>query len=95
MRLQKYILNEGNTDYKAFQNIRSITMKDFEEIVDILKRDCKPFIRAKKKGMFLYRGMKNTFVTIDKIKSRLNRKPRDTPEELHDALDDAFKEKFG
>ena len=86
MRLQKYINNNLNESYMV---------KDWLEVVDKLKQDCKPFIREKKKGKWLYRGIKKSMPPVDIVKPRKNRKPRDMPEDLHDELDYKFKEEFG
>ena len=85
-RLQQYILGED---------------KKFQQISSMVQRDCKPFIKELKKSNskkrpFFNRG--TTSKTIDdfsKIKVRKDRKPRDTPLEVHNYLDNALKKKFG
>ena len=68
-----------------------------EDIVTILERDCGPFIQELKKikSGLLYRGTKRSVPDIKKIKVRKDRKPLDTPPEVHNHLDNEFKKKFG
>lgn len=86
MRLQKYIKNELNERYMV---------KDWMEVMDILRRDCGPYIKEKALGENLWRGMKKDIGDFTKITPRKNRRPKDMPWELHEALDNAFKEEFG
>lgn len=85
MRLQKYISNINE----------SFTVKDGMEIIEMIKKDCKPFLREKMPGDFLYRGMKRNIDFYKKLKIRKNRRPKDTPERLHKIFDEEFKKKFG
>jgi hypothetical protein len=70
--------------------------EDTEEALQILERDCKPFLDAvKKRDMpFLYSGRKKKFKWF-KGEVRKNRTPKDTPVEVHNLVDDAFQMKFG
>jgi len=83
MRFQRYILNE-----EVYQS---------NEIADILKKDCKPYF--KEVGLdapFLWRGQHSvTIPDIEKIVPRKDRRPRNTPINLHKIWDNAFKKKFG
>ena len=91
MRLQSY-LNERNT-YPPDQD-------EVHNILQRLQRDCKPFIteykRSNCKG-FLYRGSDRSQGLIQKVRSRVDniRYPKDTPEELHNQLNNEFHKKFG
>jgi hypothetical protein len=62
-----------------------------EEVVKILKRDCMQFL---KEGQVLYRGYKSGEDFFSKV-PRKNRRPKDTPKKMHDALDNYFNKKFG
>ena len=82
-RLQNYI----NESYNA------------TELLPYLKKDCKPFLKELKKSSpikFFYRGnRKKNSSGILKIQSRLDRKPLDTPELVHNMLNKEFNNKFG
>jgi hypothetical protein len=86
-RLQQYI-NEEKT-------------KDLQYLINMVKSDCKPFLREMKKaGQFLYRGYDNveystTEVVYYKKKVRSDRKPRDMYQNVHNKMDKLFDEKFG
>jgi hypothetical protein len=71
--------------------------EDFDDITPILKKDCKPFLKEMKKykGHLFFRGARYTIKDIEKIKPRKNRKPLDTPIEIHNILGNAYKKKFG
>ena len=78
-----------------------------EEVIEILQKNCSEYLKvlkslgSKEKILenMLYRGIKGKDKYpekgINKIKPRENRKPKDTPEEIHELLDDLFKRKFG
>lgn len=73
---------------------------DPDVVVKILKKDCTPFIKDVaphiNDGPFkLFRAMERNTGSISKIKTRMNRKPKDTPQEIHDMLDKEFKRGFG
>jgi hypothetical protein len=81
-RLQSFLINE---------------IYNFGEIVKMLQSRCKPFLLELKscKG-FLYRGQfSRTIPDIEEVKPRTNRKPRNTPQEIHSIWDGEFKKKFG
>jgi len=68
-----------------------------ENIIEIIKRDCKPFLSDWKKlhvTRFLYSGRKDT-IRFEKKSIRKDRIPTDTPLPLHNAIDDWFFKKFG
>jgi len=70
---------------------------DFDEGIENVKKnihvECKPFLRASK-GYSLYRGMyhKGAF---GKFKIRKDRKPLDTPADVHKEFDKIFTKNFG
>ena len=84
MRLKQYLNEEYSID-------------NIDEIVDILKRECKLYINDVQRyyhNRFLISGRKsNTF--FEKKRVRKNRKPKDTPIEIHNLMDDWFNKKFG
>ena len=62
---------------------------------DKIKKDCQPFIKdIKSPNDFLYSG-RQTNEKFFTRKVRKNRVPTDTPEIIHNLLDDMFKKKFG
>jgi len=71
-----------------------------KEIIKILNRDCKPFIREFKNNLknddFIYRGVYYQEIDFyEKKKSRQDRRPLNTPEHTHKRLDDLFMKEFG
>lgn len=77
------------------------------EVLELIKRDCAPFLEESKKAGFLYRGIQpdgedlhvndsdgKKLVYIQK-RVRQDRVPRDMPKPAHHALDDWFDKKFG
>lgn len=73
-----------------------IDIKDeVREFMQRVAHDCKPFLSAKREGSVLYRGLgsANAPVFYNK-KIRKDRMPTDTPEEIHDAMDEFFYSKF-
>lgn len=79
--------------------------KDMEEIWEILSSDCKEIVDFYKRSpvvndfQALFRGTTKGFgdqdALSDKIKPRKNRRPKDTPMDVHTALDSAFEDEFG
>jgi len=67
-----------------------------EKIKKILDRDCAKFLKEMK-GEYdlLFRGSYMKIDRIAKVKHNKNRSPKDTPQELHDHLNEMFKKKFG
>jgi len=88
MRLQQY-LTEQNKCYTSDE----ITP---EEVLSLIKKDCKPYLKQKAKGKHLYRGTKlleyNDFCIIT---PRKNRKPRDTDPVIHKKFDEMFMKYHG
>ncbi len=71
-------------------------LKEDEEVTNIKKKihkECKPFLNASK-GYSLWRGMWGKD-KIGKFKVRKDRKPLDTPLEVHKELDKIFTKNFG
>jgi len=87
MRLIQY-LNES---------IKYVT-DDVDEIKEILQKKCGKIIKIyKNNNQFLYRGKRiaQTKSLILKSGRLENRRPSDTPYEIHDLLNIFFKKKFG
>jgi hypothetical protein len=73
---------------------------DLSNIISILKKDCAPFIEVLKKnhGKPLFRGSdsgKPDNGQIKLISPRVNRKPKDTPNDIHNFMNRQFEAKFG
>lgn len=71
---------------------------DYNELFDLLERDCKPFIDnfLKKHNTILFRGSTMRVKGfIERKRVRENRKPYDTPLELHNEVDEIFKKYYG
>jgi hypothetical protein len=82
MRLQTYINEEYEVDH----------------VIKVLQRDCKKFIdfiRLYKPTPFVYRGVTRANDDYTTKTTRTNRKPVDTPTDIHKVLDELFYEKFG
>lgn len=88
MKFKHYLLMESN--------YRPIT-HDFSEIREILHRDCKKILsiyRSTRGGLFRGEEIRNSDLILKQ--SRLeNRKPKHTPQDVHDLLNKLFKNKFG
>ena len=91
MRLGKYLEKER---------------EEAEKIVDLLMKDCKPFLTEIKGGLktyggYLYRGIRGGakilpgFTCLGEVKPRKDRKPKDTPFYISRDFDIVFKDKFG
>lgn len=83
MRLYKFVNEESSR----------VELKAETDIMRVIERDCKPFL--KEFDQPLYRGTNKEIETFGKIKARTNRRPKDTPLELHDTLNELFYNKFG
>jgi hypothetical protein len=88
MRLENYI---------AERSSREMTRDD---IIKIIKSDCRPFLRKldKNRIRLLYRGTQHwlgDFNTIKKFIPRKHRKPSDMNELDHEMLNKSFYKKFG
>ena len=88
MRLQQY-LNEQRAAKELDVSLN--------EMVDLIQEECQPFLKdwkSKYVKHFLYSG-RNYGFEFGEGKVRKNRKPKDTPQEIHQMVDDWFKKKFG
>ena len=89
MKFKKYINEDRNYGIKD----------EAKHIASILKKDCMPFIKEMKSSSlqnWFYRATEHHYESISKpIKPRKDRRPRNTPKELHDYMDLRFKKKFG
>lgn len=66
-------------------------------VLDMLKRDCQPYLKEMKgtTGFPVRYTSRPSIKYIEKLKTRKDRKPLDTPIEVHDYLDDLFKKYHG
>ena len=69
--------------------------KSRDEVIDIITKDCKPFLKEIKGGELLWRGGRTVFKEVEKITPRADRKPLDTEKIVHDHLDKLFLEYHG
>jgi len=68
-----------------------------KERIELIEKNCQPFLKDLKKlnnKNLLYSGRPVT-INFTKKKVRKNRKPKNTPEKLHNLMDDWFYGKFG
>jgi hypothetical protein len=61
----------------------------------ILEVECSKFFNQIKKKSYIFRGIENLRSDFKKVKSRKNRQPRDTPQYVHEKLDEMFQKNFG
>lgn len=67
---------------------------NFDGIVEIIQRDCKPFLESGVTRL-LFRGMRNKTKTFMKIAVRQDRQPKSMDVDIHNLADKWFDEKFG
>jgi hypothetical protein len=71
---------------------------NYEDIISLLDKNCKPFIKELQSGKnFLVRMGPKYAVKQDIIVTspRKNRRPTDSPQHIHEEMDDMLKSKFG
>ena len=83
MRLQQYINEE-------------LVIDDWNEMLNIIKKDCSKSLKEFGSTP-IYRGTKEIKKdnTLIRVKSRIDRRPTDTPKHLHDLMDELFKKHYG
>lgn len=89
-RLKEYMIDEA---------LGSKSLKILKGIVEIIKKDCKPFLVEMRKNRvedFIWRGYKNGVGSegYKVIIPRKDRTPKDMSEELHDMFDNMFYKRF-
>jgi len=94
-RLQKY-LKEGKGKNIGYNEL---AVGKFKSFYPDIEKDCKPYITEFKKSkslQFLYRGTERKISDFRILKSyiKTGRQPKDTPEDLHNLLNDLFSDKF-
>lgn len=67
--------------------------QNFDDIVEIIKRDCKPFLESGAGGL-LFRGMRNK-PDVVKMSVRQDRKSKALGAKKHASADEWFNKKFG
>ena len=67
---------------------------DAKEVSKLIKSKCKEFIRDSE-GNILWRGYKSSAGSWYTGNVRGDRQPKDTPYEIHEALDEEFEDQFG
>ena len=84
MRLEKHL--------KEMINLNNVA----EELLEKIKKDCKPFLKQMNIDKPLWRGSKDIVRNdYEKIKPRKDRRPRNTDPDLQVILDNVFNKKFG
>lgn len=80
-----------------FQNYVIEEEQGLAYFIPKIQQECKPFIRDIKgaTGTLFRVDNKNWDKPVWKKKVRKNRRPTDTPEELHKGIDELFQKKFG
>lgn len=98
MRFLDYINDSVQPEHRSTYNIlddiyRKEAVKGF---VETLKKNCAQFIKDTKGiDLTMCRYVKNPVVGMHKFTPRVDRKPMDTPQWMHDYLDSLFLKKFG
>ena len=77
-----------------FLNEAAYSEEEILEIKKNIQKECKPWINASK-GYIVWRGQTKPKSKTGKFKVRKNRKPLDTPIDVHKELDAIFKKHFG
>jgi hypothetical protein len=72
--------------------IQKHTFKDIQDIIDFIQLECSPYFSQTDQQ--LYRGME-TREDVVVYYQRADRKPVDTPPELHKVMDERFRQLFG
>ena len=82
MKLRKFLLE------------KMLPLDMMEEAAEKIKKDCDKFLYESDGGL-VFRGVDKQYPNIlTRKKPRLDRKPADTPEKLHDIIDSALYDKF-
>ncbi len=71
-----------------------LTEDDNQKTLDEFKKNTSQWFKEMG-DVKLWRGTKHRIKDIKKLTSRVDRRPLDTPKEVHDWFDDAFKKEFG
>jgi hypothetical protein len=69
-----------------------------EVTINDIEKDCKPYLKEVRSGTSMFIRYSKTYRNeeiIKKISKTTDRKPKDTPKELHDFMDETLKKKFG
>jgi hypothetical protein len=85
MKFETYIKEENRADEKIKYQLTSLR--------ETIKKECSQFI--KEFDYLLFRGVILQSPLFRKYVPRTDRRPLDTPKEIHDILDAAFQKKFG
>ncbi len=83
---------------KDYKDLQISDQREFERMLKLIKKDCKPFLRELKraggnKEPLLYRNMHNAG-TMGQKDVRKDREPRDTRREVHKVFDETLEEFF-
>lgn len=86
LTFKQYLLEQNN----SIENTSTA-----EEVAEIIKRDCAPFLKEICDKLPLYRGSKKLLLWTTKMSVRKDRKPMDASLELHNTLNTALQELSG
>jgi len=81
MRLQEYITED-----------KEILIHDINELVTLLKKDCKKYLKLLKGRTPLFRGIRRTSSIVGLKKQRKDRRPQQMPESALHFIDDYLKD---
>jgi len=101
MRLNNYLNEQSVTPEQFLKDWnylkRSEKLKIFNDMTQQVEKNCMPFLRElrKRKESFLYSGRKASRDALIHKQVRTDRKPKDTPEKIHNLLDAEFKKQTG
>ena len=79
---------------QELEKIEKMNAIDKEYIISINK-ECSTYLKSVTYGQKMFRGTNKSYNKPTKVTPRKDRKPRDTPSEIHNFLDKVFDEKFG
>lgn len=88
MRLVKYII-EGDGNHMIDE------VDDIPIIGDIIKKDCAPYLREFSQMTRFYRGTRQLSYSVNYMKPRNDRGPKDTDPDIHEWMDDWSQKKHG
>lgn len=94
MKLEKYI-NEIRRVRKPLYTHEQLAQMVFDTVLPTLKKECSEFIGNSKDKTTLYRGVSDDLKDVwRKEKPRTDRKPLDTPRDIHNLFDGASQKIF-
>ncbi len=101
MRLNKFLINERITMSDKPSDFDDISFSDLDdgdrtaarEVAKLIKENCQKFLKECE-GLMMYRGYKGGGGGWSERTVRTDRYPKDTPQEIHDELNNEFEAAF-